>query len=77
MNYEDYEITEFERSNYNNFEPYMKSPSVLKSAWRGVVGLVSFGVPLVFLANPAWENLTIGTVAYMVLHFAEKKFLSV
>lgn len=49
---------------------------ITKSIWRGVVALLSFGIPIVFTTFPQWETLTIGTVAFAILHFLEKKFIA-
>lgn len=45
------------------------------SLWRAVVAGISFGIPVLTLAIPEWQNITLGAVAFFVLHFAEKKLI--
>lgn len=44
-----------------------------KSVWRGLVAFLSFSIPVLFMSFPTWENLTIGSIMFAILHFIEKK----
>lgn len=48
----------------------------VNSIWRTLIAVLSFGTPLVFMNFPALENLTIGTIVFFVLHYAEKRILN-
>jgi hypothetical protein len=48
-------------------------PSIGHSIWRAVVAAVSFGIPLVAMALPGWEGITLGTIVYTLLRYAQTK----
>lgn len=43
------------------------------SVWRTVVAALSFGLPLLATTFPTWEQVSIGTVVFWFLHYAQSK----
>ncbi len=43
------------------------------ATWRAVVAAFSFGIPLVAMAMPGWEGITLGTVVYAILHYTQSQ----
>jgi hypothetical protein len=59
-------------------EAHAASPSAAKgtlthSIWRAVVAAFSFGIPLVAMALPGWERITLGGLVYAILHYAQSQ----
>jgi hypothetical protein len=49
------------------------SGTLTHSLWRAVVAAISFGIPLVALAMPGWEGITLGGLIYTILHYAQSQ----
>jgi hypothetical protein len=47
--------------------------SIAQSIWRALVAALSFAIPLIGMALPGWESITVGSIVYAILHYAQKQ----
>jgi hypothetical protein len=47
--------------------------TIIHSLWRALVAGASFGLPLLTAAFPTWESITLGTIVYALLHYAQSQ----
>lgn len=50
-----------------------ESGTFLHSIWRGFQVFLVFGITTVFAQNPQWADVTIGSLAFIVVHYFEGK----
>lgn len=46
------------------------------SIYRAIVAAASFGIPLATMAMPGWESITLGSIIFGLLHYAETKAIT-